>query len=236
MKSFALSPGTIIANKYVVGHLLGSGWEGEVYLVTERGTRIERAAKLFFPSRNRGDRAVKFYATKLNKLRTCPTLIQYCTQESIDLQGKEITALISEYAPGELLPDFLARQKNRRLHPFEALHLLHSLVSGLVKIHACGEYHGDLHIENVIVRRRGLGFEVRTVDLFNWGKRTNEHVHNDICDAIRILYEVTGGARTYYRQPAQVKHICCGLKRTLIRQRFRTAAHLLEHLETLEWE
>ena len=236
MKSLGLSSGTVIANKYVVGPLLGSGWEGEVYHVRERGTGIQRAAKFFFPSRNVGNRAVRFYARKLEKLRSCPTVIQYCTQETIDVGGNRMSALISEYAPGELLPDFLARQKGRCLQSFEALHLFHCLVSGLVKIHACGEYHGDLHTENIIVRRRGLVFEAKTVDLYDWGRRTNEHVHDDICDVIRILYEVTGGARTYRRQPPQVKSICCGLKRTLIRRKFRTTSHLLRHLETLDWD
>ena len=55
------------------------------------------------------------------------------------------------------------RQRGRRLSPFEALHLLHALVRGVEEIHAVGEYHGDLHSDNIIVRRRGLGFEVKVV-------------------------------------------------------------------------
>ncbi len=37
--SFNLSPGRILAKKYEVVSLLGSGWEGEVYLIREIATR-----------------------------------------------------------------------------------------------------------------------------------------------------------------------------------------------------
>ena len=57
--------------------LLGSGWEGEVYLVRELVTGIERAAKLFFPNRNPNNRVATAYAKKLYKLRACEALIQY---------------------------------------------------------------------------------------------------------------------------------------------------------------
>jgi hypothetical protein len=77
---------------------------------------------------------------------------------------------------------------------------------------------------------------VKLVDLFNWGRRTAEHVDDDVCSVIRIFYDALGGARHYARQPREVKAICCGLKRTLIRAKFRTARKLREHLEAIEWE
>ena len=40
--SFNLHCGDCLAGKYQVVTLLGAGWEGEVYLVRERGTGIER--------------------------------------------------------------------------------------------------------------------------------------------------------------------------------------------------
>ena len=78
---FNLQPGRIIANKYEVVSLLGSGWEGEVYKIIELGTEIERAAKIFYPERNQKDKAVKYYAKQLHKLRNCTILIHYYTKE-----------------------------------------------------------------------------------------------------------------------------------------------------------
>ena len=47
--SFNLHRGDCLAGKYQVVTLLGAGWEGEVYLVRESGTGIERTVKIFFP-------------------------------------------------------------------------------------------------------------------------------------------------------------------------------------------
>ena len=47
---FNLTPGRVLARKYEVIHQLGAGWEGEVYLLRELSTGIERTAKLFSPN------------------------------------------------------------------------------------------------------------------------------------------------------------------------------------------
>jgi serine/threonine protein kinase len=232
---FGLKRGRRLAGKYVVGDLLGKGWEGEVYHVTEVATGIERAAKFFYPKRNPGDRAINFYARKLNKLRRCSILIQYHTQESFRHGGIHLPFLVSEYVNGEILSEFVKRQRGRRLTPFEALHMTHALVRGVQEIHEAGEYHGDLHSDNIMVRRRGLGFEVKVVDMYQWGRVTPEHFRDDICALVQILHEILGGAAHYAKQPREIKDICCGLKRSLIVRKFRTIEKLRTHLETFEW-
>lgn len=233
---FDLEPGTIIANKYEVIDFLGSGWEGEVYRVRERCIGVERAAKLFYPNRNARNRATKFYARKLHKLRHCPILIQYHTQEHVTFENVPVIVLVSEYVEGELLGPFLARQPGKHLTPFEGLHLLHVLASGVEKIHQAREYHGDLHDDNVIIRRLGLSFYVKLVDMYNWGAPRAENIREDVYDLIRIFYDAIGGARLYGRHPRAIKSVCCGLKRSLISRRFKTAGHLRRYLETLKWD
>jgi serine/threonine protein kinase len=233
--SFDFHPGRKLAGKYEVVSRLGAGWEGEVFKVREVNTGIERAAKFFYPQRNPKDRTVNFYAKKLHKLRFCDILIQYHTHETIRYRGMPITFLVSDFVEGELLCEFLERQPGKRLTFFEGLHLLHSLASGIECIHQLGEYHGDLHDENIIVNRYGLEFDVRLVDLFHWGAPKASNIHQDVCDLVRVLYDALGGARFYTRQPSVVKEICCGLKRTLILKKFRTAGQLREYLETLDW-
>jgi putative component of toxin-antitoxin plasmid stabilization module len=56
-----------------------------------------------------------------------------------------------------------------------------------------------------------------------------------VVDLVRILYDAVGGRKHYKRQPQVIKFICCGLKRSLILKKFRTAGQLREHLETLTW-
>ncbi|MEJ2151526.1 MAG: protein kinase [Gemmatimonadota bacterium] len=236
IEAFNLEPGDTLTDKYEVIEKLGAGWEGEVYLVSEMTTRIDRTVKLFFPQRNVRDATSKFYAKKLHKLRHCPIVIQYHTQDTIWFDDVPIRFLVSEFVDGELLSQFMKRQPGQRLQPFQAVHLLHALVSGMECIHRAGEYHGDLHIENIIVQRYGLEFELKLLDMFHWGPPKAENRHDDVADVIRLFYDVLGGQRHYANQPDEVKAICCGLKRSLIIKKYRTMTRLRQHLETMEWE
>lgn len=232
--SFDLAPGRVIAGKYIVVSRLGSGWEGEVYRVVESRTGIERAAKLFYPQRNVKGRTSRLYAKRLHRLRHCPLLIQYHTEELIVFRRTPITVLISEYVKGELLSDFLTYMPGKRLMPFMALHLLYSLAKGIDQVHKADEYHGDIHVDNIIVNRLGLTFDLKLVDLFHTQATKAENKREDICDLIRLFYDALGGARHYSRQPDAVKYIICGLRRSLILSKFRTMSQLREHLESME--
>ncbi|RMD87286.1 MAG: serine/threonine protein kinase [Candidatus Dadabacteria bacterium] len=234
--SFDFSSGTVLARKYEIIEPLGAGWEGEVYKIKEIKTGIERAAKFFFPHRNKGNKTSCWYAKKLHKLRHCPILIKYHTQETINYHGFPVTFLVSEYVEGELLSHFLKRQPGKRIPPFQAMHLLYYLAAGIESIHLMKEYHGDLHADNVIVRRYGLGFDLKLVDMFHWGSAKQENIYDDVCDLVKLFYDAIGGKKVYAKQRKEVKEICCGLKRSLIIKKFRSAGQLREYLETMEWD
>lgn len=233
--TFGFESGTVIAGKYKILERLGAGWEGEVYLIREMATGIERTAKFFYPQRNQRDRALKFYARKLHKLRQCQIVIQYHTQERATFYDLPISLLVSEYVHGELLSEFLQRQPGKRLTPFQAVHLLHALAKGIGCIHQKGEYHGDLHPDNIIVERYGLAFELKLLDMFHWGKSSASNIRNDVVDLVRIFYDALGGPKQYPKQRVEIKYICCGLKRSLITKKFRTAEQLRAHLELMNW-
>jgi serine/threonine protein kinase len=234
--SFNFQEGRILARKYEVVRRLGTGWEGEVYLVSECSTGIERAAKFFFPQRNPKNKNLLFYAKKLHKLRQCPILIHYHTQDIITFKNQPISFLVSDYVEGGLLSEFLSKQPGKRLDTFQALHLLHALAKGIENIHHLGEYHGDLHTDNVMVRRYGLGFDCKLLDMYMWGAPKKANIHDDVVDLVRLFYDMVGGKKHYAKLPLQAKDICNGLKRTLILKKFRSAGQLREHLELLEWE
>jgi len=233
--AFDFQPGRVLARKYEIVDCLGKGWEGEVYRVVEVGTGIERAAKFFYPQRNRNDKSVNFYAKKLHKLRHCHVLIQYHTQDTIKCQGEDVTFLVSEYVEGAMLSQFIDRHPGKRLSAFQALHMLHALAAGIESIHNLREYHGDLHTDNIIVMRYGLGFEFKLVDMYHWGDAKRENIQDDVINMVRIFYDAIGGQKHYAKQHAVVKDICCGLKRSIILSKFRTAGELKEYIETIEW-
>ncbi len=233
--TFDLEPGFVLADKYVVESRLGRGYQGEVYKVHERRTRASRAAKLFFPQHNPRGRVLTWYARKLEQLHDCPLVLRYHHSETVPYQGRPISVLISEFVEGEILQPLLDQRPGKRLSAFEALHLLHALATGLDQVHSRGQYHGDLHTDNILVRRRGIRFQVKLIDFWNDGASSAALVRGDICDAVRLFYDCLGGARRYTHAPPEVRAICRGLRKDLIAKRFPTVAHLLRHLESFEW-
>lgn len=234
-RGFRFQAGHLLAGKYEVLEYLGGGWQGEVYKIRERGTRVERAAKVFYPKRNVRNRTASTYAKKLHKLRSCPILIQYHTFETIEHEGRAITLFISEYVEGELLRNHVRHYRGNRLPLFPAVHLLHALAAGVESIHRLGEYHGDLHWENVIVQRLGLTYDLKLLDLFHWGPANRENRQHDVASIIRIFYDALGGQKHYARHPQQVRDICCGLKGSLIHKKFRNASDLRLYIEAQDW-
>jgi hypothetical protein len=235
LDSFRFTPGKKISNKYEIIRLLGQGWEGEVYLIRELDTGIERAAKFFFPQRNPGNRTAKSFAKKLYRMRHCDLVVQYLNQENLTVKGHKVSCLISEFVEGEMLDDFMKRHPGKRLPPFKALHIFHKLVEGVESIHSLGEYHGDLHTNNVMIKQYGIGFQLKIIDPFDWKDSKSLNRKKDILDLIRILYDMVGGAKHYRNMPDPIKSICNGLKKTLIEQKFRKAAELRNYTENMEW-
>ena len=236
LDGFDFFPGKLLSGKYEVRSHIASRWDGEVYRIREIETGIERAAKFFYPEENARNRLAAWHARKLHRLRHCPVVTQYYTQETITFSADPVTYLVSEYVEGELLRDFVDRQPGQRLTVFQGLHLLHSLTRGIELIHDARDYHGDIHLDNIMVRQVGLGFDLKLLDLYNVERSRTEGMSEDVCDLARMLYEILGGRRCYAKQPLLVKSICCGLKNSLIRSKFRTARQLREHLESLTWE
>jgi serine/threonine protein kinase len=234
--SFEFPKGYPLADgKYEIVNRLGGGWESEVYKIKETMTGIDRAAKFFFPKRNLKNKTLKFYAKKLHKLRHCNVVIRYLTQEKMTQEGEEIFYMISDYVEGETLHEFLSWQKGKRIGVFQGLHLLHALAIGIQEIHNLNEYHGDLHTENIMIEREGLSFDLKILDMFHWKAPRSENIQDDVVNMIRVFYDAIGGAKTYSKHPQAVKDIICGLKRSLILKKFKTAGQLRMYLENMEW-
>ena len=235
VSAFDLPAGRRIGPQYEVVRPLGGGREGEVYQIQDRDTGIYRAAKLFYPHRDPKNRAAVWYARKLDKLRHCPIVLQYHHRQLVRVAGHNILCLISEFCEGAPLGSWANMHPGRRLHPYVALHAFHTLVAGIELIHAAGEYHADIHSQNILIAPQGMRFDLRLVDFYNWGQPTRQKQQQDILDAIFLLYEILGGRRYYANLPQQIRWICCGLKHGLILRRFPTIRELRLHLETFSW-
>jgi RIO-like serine/threonine protein kinase len=235
VKRFDFPPGRIVAGKYEIERPLGSGWEGEVYVIIERATGIRRAAKFYYPHRDPMGKAAIVYARKLDALRHCPILMQYHHQEIAYVKRRKVTVVISELVEGQKLSEFLLSQPGQRLSTFEALHVLYVLARGIAPIHARGEYHGDIHDDNIMIRREGIGFEVKLLDFFDLGKPTRSKIQKDVLNLVQVFHSLVGGRKHYPKQPQVVKDIVRGLKDSLILARFQDAGDIQRHLEALKW-
>jgi hypothetical protein len=113
--------------------------------------------------------------------------------------------------------------------------VLYALAKGISPIHARGEYHGDIHDDNIMIRRQGINFEVKLLDFFDLGRPTRSKIHKDVLNLVEVFHQIVGGRKRYGQQPKVVKNIIRGLKDTLILQRFQSAGDIQRHLENLVW-
>jgi len=232
---FHLRPGLTLGRNYYIVEFLGSGWEGEVYKVEERRTGILRAAKIFYDHRRLNANQLRRYTRKLHKLRGCPIITQYHHRDIARVGGKQVEILVSDFVEGVLLSEYLNQKRGKRLVPFEALHLIHSLALGIEQIHFLGEYHGDIHTDNILVSRKGLGFEVHLIDFLDLGRSTREKIQIDVFDIIGVLYELVGGAKGYRHCGREIRNLVLGRRHSLISRRFKTAGQFRLAMENLEW-
>jgi serine/threonine protein kinase len=231
---FAFTEGTVLAKKYIVLEKIGDGWEGEVYLVKEKGTGVFRAAKVFYPHRDKRGKTTRFTARKLHKLRECHVMTHYHHQETIVFKEQQVRMLLSEFVDGQLLSQFMKEQPGKRLTAFEGLHVLYALAKGLEPMHDLREYHGDIHEHNIFVMRRGVGFSVKLIDVYNYGKSSAELIAGDVVDCVKLFYEIIGGKKHYAKHPQWVKDIICGKREALIVKKFKTASALVKYLERID--
>lgn len=231
--AFDFEEGKILSSKYEVVSKLGGGYEGEVYLVRELGTGIERAAKFFYPKHQWNTRTIQAYAKKLHKLRSCNSLIKYISKETLKYKNHEITYLLSEFVEGMTLTEYLKTYHPKGMPFYQALHLMYALVKATEELHLKKESHGDIHEDNIIMQKKGLHYELKLIDVFH--KRRGS-VQADVIYLCQLLHLISGGPKKYAGQPPIIKSICLGLKQGLIRRKFKNSTMLRVYLENTPWE
>ena len=175
------------------------------------------------------------YAQKLDRLRDCDIVIKYLHAERVEYAGQKIRCLISEYLAAWFLDDYVREFSRRRVPSFEALSIIYSLTEGISEIHARKEFHGDIHMENIFLERRGVFFQLRTIDFHDWGRSAAIERKADVLAITRLLYDLTGGRSAYAKQPDFIKNIVLGLRSDLVLKKFPTVFQLKAHLENFSW-
>lgn len=226
---FHFKPGRILAGKYEIDEFLGGGWEGEAYLVRERSTGFKRVVKFYYPERNEKGTSLKEYVKRLERLSDLGCVIRYMHSDAIRHKGERLDFMVSTHAPGKQLSYYI-KKRGGKLSALESLLILQQIAGGLDAIHSHGMYHGDVHEDNVMVRRVGINYEVRFLDFIHLGRTTRERKRDDVYDMLTLLRDMTGGRRRYAKQPELVKTLAKGGRRDLIYKTFPTAKSVLKFL------
>ena len=145
------APGTIIAGRYRIAGILGSGGMGEVYRADD--TKLDQPVALkFLPARLARDPILLgrlHDEVRLGRQVAHPNVCRI--YDIVDWEGAHFVAM--EYVDGEDLAKLL-RRIGRLAHD-KAVDIARGIAAGLMAAHAKGILHRDLKPANIMIDSRG---------------------------------------------------------------------------------
>lgn len=176
----ALRPLTVLGQKYIVGHVLGSGGFGITYIAKDLQHNRLCAIKEYMPREyaersgvtdflqpfsntkskwvfNHGKEKFLYEAQTLSKLNNNPNVVDIWDYFSANNTGY----LVMEYLDGSDLRHLAGKSPNKRMDAEFAKQIFVTVASALMEIHKLGILHRDLTPENVFVTRNN---EVKLID------------------------------------------------------------------------
>src|SRR5580693_5279811 len=146
-----LPPGTLLAGKFRIERLLGSGAMGAVYAIHHEITRHKRALKLLHPEARMVPDLVRRFLNEASAAGRAgnPHLVE--TFDAGTLPTGE-PYVVMELLEGETLGAVLRRE--RILDPSLAAELVAQAAEGMESAHRAGIIHRDLKPENLFVTTR----------------------------------------------------------------------------------
>jgi serine/threonine protein kinase len=167
MEDMQLEPGTVLAEKYKLGSVLGVGGMGTVYLAEHLALKAPVAIKVIDREVGEGDVALTRFmreAQAAASLRS-PHVVQIL---DYGMEGKR-PFIVMEMLEGEALSDRIKRQG--RLSPKETFRVISHVARAISKAHEADIIHRDLKPDNIfLVHNEGdeiakvLDFGVAKVD------------------------------------------------------------------------
>ena len=170
-ESVHMQPGTVLAERYIIGRVLGYGgfgvtyigWDAKLeqrvaikeYMPSEFSTRMPGQAKISVFSGTKSNQ----FATGLNKfVDEAKKLSKFQNEDGIvkifDCIAENETAyIIMEYLEGETLAERLKRE--RTIPEEEAINILMPVMKSLESVHHNGIIHRDIAPDNIFITKDG---------------------------------------------------------------------------------
>jgi len=186
-----LAPGTMIAGRFRVESLLGTGGMADVYRAVDAATGAPIAVKLLREDVGRAGEAVERVRREGEVLRALahPAIVKIETFGQAE-DGRIFIAM--ELLEGETLGDVMRRG---RLSPKELVPIVAGTCAGLAAAHEKGVVHRDLKPDNIFLAKAEDGVQVKLLD-FGIAKV------NDAANKLTQTGEVLGTPR--YMAPEQL--------------------------------
>jgi hypothetical protein len=149
------APGTIIASRYRIASLLGSGGMGEVYRADD--TKLGQTVALkFLPARLARNAMLLdrlHDEVRLGRQISHPNVCRIYDIVEAEIDGQQAHFVAMEYVDGEDLAHLLVRIG--RLAHDKAVDIARGVAAGLMAAHAKGILHRDLKPANIMIDSRG---------------------------------------------------------------------------------
>ena len=141
-----IEQGTTVANRYLVGEVLGEGGMGKVYAATRIPDGLEVAVKVLLPEIAAHPEMRKRFIREATALSTLshPHIIGVLEFGELS----DTCFLVMERLRGETLGDYM---ENNEITPEIALAIADQMLSGLGFAHAHGVLHRDVKPDNIFV-------------------------------------------------------------------------------------
>ena len=172
-----IKPGTILADRYIVGKVIGFGGFGVTYIGWDALLETKVAIKEYLPSEFStrvvgqtqvtvfsGDKKEQFSdgmkkfvdeAKKLAKFHSTPGIVKIFDS----FEANNTAYIIMELLEGETLAEKLKREK--KIPEEQAVEMMKPIISSLEAVHRDGIIHRDIAPDNIFVTKSG---EVKLID------------------------------------------------------------------------
>lgn len=172
-----MMPGSLLADRYIVGKVLGFGGFGVTYIAWDGLLQTKVAIKEYFPSdlstRTLGETQIVVYGDEKKQrygegmkkfVNEAKKLAKFNTTEGIvkifgAFESNNTAYIVMELLEGETIEEFLKREK--KVSAEEAVRLMMPVLESLQKVHDAGIVHRDISPDNLIITKKG---EVKLID------------------------------------------------------------------------
>lgn len=196
-----LPPGTILAEKYLIGTVLGQGGFGITYLAWDTNLNIKLAIKEYFPSgmlsrvpgqtnveANSFEGKEQFIYGLDRFLSEAKTLAQFFEHPNIVtvrdfFRANDTAYMVMNYVNGITLGEYL-RQSGGRLPYEKAAVIMMPLLDALKEVHRSGYLHRDISPDNIFIDTKG---RVTLID-FGAARQEMQQKSRDLSVIMKVGY------------------------------------------------